>query len=179
LIATHSGKGSFVTFDDRPLDDRLGWTRALAQQGVRTTMKIVRLQLVREPRLAERIGLSTKDFIAIDRVRSLVDGEAISFECSRVPTVGELRALPERGLGESLYDVLRRENLVPEQGEEWAELVRLTRRQAKLLGREAGERFLCTRRLSRDRTGEFVEYVESFLDPDRFRLHLRFGGENG
>jgi len=32
-----------------------------------------------------------------------------------------------------------------------------------------------TRRLTRDEHGRFVEYVESVLDPDRFRLYLTFG----
>src|SRR5215470_10282534 len=56
MIATESGKGSFVTFDDRPLDQRLGWARALAGQGVATTTRIVRLELVRDPELAGRLG---------------------------------------------------------------------------------------------------------------------------
>ncbi|MBP2325849.1 GntR family transcriptional regulator [Kibdelosporangium banguiense] len=173
LIATHSGKGSFVTFDDRTIDDRLGWTRALVDQGVRTA--VVRLELVEEQELAERLGLESAELVAVDRVRSIVDGSPISFERSRIPAIGTLRALPERGLAGSLYDELRAAGLVPEAGEEWAELARLSQAEAELLGRPAGERFLRTRRLSRDVKGQFVEHAECLLDPDRFRLHLTFG----
>jgi GntR family transcriptional regulator len=175
LIATHSGKGSFVTFDDRAIDERLGWTRALAEQGVRTVTRLVRLQLVEEPELSERFGLDCPALVAIDRVRSIVDGSPISLERSRIPAVGPLRELPVRGQVDHIYDDLRSIGLVPEVGEEWAELARLTPEEAGLLGREPGERFLRTRRLSRDLDGKFVEYVESLLDPDRFRLHLTFG----
>jgi GntR family transcriptional regulator len=173
LIATHSGKGSFVTFDNRAIDDRLGWTRALADQGVRTD--VVRVALVSEPELAERLGLESTDLVAVDRVRSVVDGSPISLERSRIPAVGTLRTLPERGLDRSLYDELRAAGLVPETGEEWAELGRLSAPEAALLGRAEGDRFLRTHRLSRDVRGRFVEHVESLLDPDRFRLHLVFG----
>jgi GntR family transcriptional regulator len=175
LIATHSGKGSFVTFDDREIDDRPGWTRALADQGVRTTTTVVRLELAEEPELAGRLGLESASVVAVDRVRSIVDGAPISLERSRIPAVGALRELPERGLGESLFDALRAVGLVAEVGEEWVELARLTEQEAGLLGRPVGERFLRTQRLSRDSAGQFVEYVESLLDPDRFRLHLTFG----
>ena len=32
LITTRVGIGSFVTFDGQPIDDALGWTRALSKQ---------------------------------------------------------------------------------------------------------------------------------------------------
>jgi GntR family transcriptional regulator len=175
LIATHSGKGSFVTFDDRTLDDRLGWTRALAEQGVPTVTKLVRLELVDEPELAELLGIESPSLVAIDRVRSIVDGAPISLERSRIPAIGVLRDLPLRGVVDHIYDDLRSIGLVPEVGEEWAEVARITAGEATLLGRTGGEQFLRTRRVSRDAGGRFVEYVESLLDPDRFRLHLTFG----
>ncbi|MFC0436039.1 GntR family transcriptional regulator [Kutzneria buriramensis] len=176
LIATHSGKGSFVTFDGRPLDDRIGWTRALAEQGVHTAVEVIRLELVGDPDLAERCGVESDEFVAVDRVRSIVGGPAISFECTRVAARGRLRDLPGSGLDGSLYDVLRAEGLLPEQGEEWVELGQITEVEAAVLSRAPGERFLRARRLCRDRNGIFVEHTESLLDPDRFRLHLRFGG---
>lgn len=175
LIATHSGKGSFVTFDDRAIDERLGWTRALAEQGVQTVTTLVRLDIVEEPELAVLFDLDSARLVAIDRVRTIVDGAPISIERSRIPAIGPLAELPGRGQVDHIYDDLRSAGLVPEVGEEWAELTRLTPEDALLLGRPEGERFLRTRRLSRDTDGRFVEYVESLLDPDRFRLHLNFG----
>jgi GntR family transcriptional regulator len=177
LIATQSGKGSFVTFDGRTLDERLGWTKALAEHGVDTVTTLVRLELVVEPELAERLDVPSPEFVAVDRVRAVVDGAPISYERSRIPAIGALRELVEHGLDGSLYAPLHAAGLVPQQGEEWVELVRLTDEQAGHLRREPGERFLCTRRCSRIAAGDFVEYVESLLDPDRFRLHIAFGGD--
>lgn len=178
LIATRSGKGSFVTFDDRDIDDRLGWTMALAEQGVRTATRVVRLELVCDNDLADRFGTPSAEFVAVDRVRSIVDGRPVSFERSRVPAVGRLRALPDSGLDESLYAVLHEEGLVPARGEEWVDLVGLTAAEAELLDRAPGERFLRARRLNQDAGGNFVEHVQSLLDPDRFRLHIVFGGDH-
>jgi GntR family transcriptional regulator len=177
LIATQSGKGSFVTFDGRTLDERLGWTKALASHGIDTVATLVRLELVTDPELARKLEIGSAEFVAVDRVRSIVDGAPISYERSRIPAIGALRELPERGLHGSLYTPLHAAGLIPEQGEEFVELVRLTEEEAGYLRREPGERFLCTRRCSRTSTGEFVEYVESLLDPDRFRLHIHFGGD--
>ncbi|MEE6259225.1 GntR family transcriptional regulator, partial [Plantactinospora sonchi] len=124
LISTHSGKGSFVTFDGRPLDDRLGWARALAEQGVPTTVRMLRLALVHEPELADRFDLPTTEYVAVDRLRALAGGTAISIERSRIPATGPLRELPERGLSGSLYAALRDAGLVPSWGEEWVEVGR-------------------------------------------------------
>jgi GntR family transcriptional regulator len=177
LIATRSGKGSFVTFDERDIDDRLGWTMAMADNGVLTETRVVRLTLVCDRDLADRFALRTAEFVAVDRIRSIVDGKAVSFERSRVPAVGRLRDLPERGIDGSLYAELHAEGLVPARGEEWVDLVRLTTEEAGLLDREPGEHFLRAKRLSLDAAGEFVEHVQSLLDPDRFRLHVVFGGD--
>jgi GntR family transcriptional regulator len=178
LISTHSGKGSFVTFDGRALDDRLGWSRALALQGIPTAVRVLRLELVHEPELAERFDLPSTECVAVDRLRVLDGGPVISIERSRIPAVGPLRDLPERGLNGSLYAALREAGLVPAQGEEWVGLAQATQTDAELLGCAAGKLYLHTRRLSRDSGGDFVEHVESLLDPERFQLHLRFGGES-
>ncbi|MGP4016547.1 GntR family transcriptional regulator [Saccharopolyspora sp. 5N708] len=178
LIATHSGKGSFVDFDGRSLDDRAGWSHALAAQGVRTEVCVVRLDLVQDAELAERIGVDDDEFVAVDRVRKLVDGAPISFERSRVPAIGELRRLPEIGLGQrSLFEVLRSVGLVVERGEQWAALHQLLPEEARMLDRAPGSSVLRTRRLGRTHAGEFVEHVDSLLDPDRFQLHQSFGGD--
>ncbi|MCO5971599.1 GntR family transcriptional regulator [Actinoallomurus soli] len=176
LIATHSGKGSFVTFDGRPLDDRLGWARALADQGVSTETKLLRLERVDDPDLAERLGADSPSFFAIDRVRTLTHGPAVSLERSRIPGVGGLLDLPARGLiGGSLTATLASVGLVADHGEEWVSAGPLDETDAAELGRPPGEWFLRARRVSWTATGELVEHVESLLDPLRFQLHLRFG----
>jgi GntR family transcriptional regulator len=176
LISTHSGKGSFVTFDGRPLDDRLGWAHALAAQGVPTETRLLRLEEIDDPALAGRLGLASSSFFAIDRVRTLTDGPAVSLERSRIPRVDGLLDLPARGLiDESLTATLAAAGLYADHGDEWVTAVPLGDADAGELGRRPGEWFLRARRVSWTAAGELVEHVESLLDPLRFELHLPFG----
>lgn len=175
MIATHAGRGSFVTYDGRPLDDRLGWAHAMSEHGFETRTRVLRIELVTDAALAEQHELASAEMIAVDRLRMVAGGPAISLERSRVPAVGELRELPANGLQESLYTVLRTAGLVPAQGEEWVGLATLTAAEARLLARDEGESFLRVRRISRDIEKRFVEYVDSLLDPAHFELHMRFG----
>ncbi len=85
LIETWTGAGSFVCYDGAYLNDQLGWSRALAQQGVETTARILRLDRVIDAALAREISVDDSTFLALDRVRSTVFGEAISLERSRLP----------------------------------------------------------------------------------------------
>src|SRR6266404_5653515 len=43
LIETWTGAGSFVRFDGALLDDQVGWSQALARQGIETQTRILRL----------------------------------------------------------------------------------------------------------------------------------------
>lgn len=180
LIATHSGRGSFVTFDGQPLDDQFGWARALADQGVSTVTRLLRLEKVHDPALAERLGLDSSSFFAIDRVRTLTQGPAVSLERSRIPGVDGLLDLPARGLIDgSLTATLAAVGLRADHGEEWVSAAPLDDADAGELERLPGEWFLRARRISWTATGELVEHVESLLDPLRFQLHLQFGNQFG
>ncbi|GAA5197619.1 GntR family transcriptional regulator [Rugosimonospora acidiphila] len=176
MIATESGKGSFVVFDDRTLDQRLGWARALAGQGVTTDTRIVRMELVRDPGLADSLGVEDDEFLAVDRVRAIAGGPAISLECARVPAVGRLREAPDDGLvADSLTATLHAAGRYADHGEERIDIVALDERQAALLGRQPGDTFLHTLRISRTLGGELVEHTDSLLDPARFQIRLQFG----
>jgi GntR family transcriptional regulator len=176
LIATAPGRGSYVMYDDRPLDDRLGWTRALAREGISLSVQILRIELIRDEELAQRLRLASADLVAVDRVRCVPDGVAVSLERSRVPAQGILRDLPASGLaGGSLQNTLRDAGLVPHHGEELVDVGFLGATDAEVLGRQAGEAFLHTRRTTWSNTGHWVEQVDSLLDPEHFRLRFRLG----
>jgi GntR family transcriptional regulator len=176
LIATAPGRGSYVMYDDRPLDDRLGWTRALAREGITLSVRVLRIDLIRDEQLAQRLQLLSDEVVALDRVRCVPDGAAVSLERSRVPAQGKLRDLPVNGLrGGSLQKALRDAGLVPHHGEEVVDVGFLGVNEAELLGRRAGEAFLHTRRTSWTSAGQWVEQVESLLDPQHFRLRFALG----
>lgn len=176
LITTRTGKGSFVLFDGRPLDGRLGWTHALSEQGVETRMRIVRIALARDRALADRVGLESPDVIVIERVRQLTDGTAISLERSRVPALDSLRALPERGLDNgSISTTLNRAGLYLDHCEQRLRGRPLTPSEAALLGRTDGGWFLHTTRTSWTADERFAEYADELLDPEHYELSLSYG----
>ena len=176
LISIAPGRGSFVLFDGRPLDDRVGWTRALAREGINLSVHVLRMELVRDEQLAQRLHLPSAEVIAIDRIRCIPDDMAVSFERSCVPAEGRLRELPVSGLlGGSLQNTLRDVGLVPHHGEELVEVGFLNAEESEVLGRTAGTAFLHTRRTTWTRSGQWVEQVESLLDPEHFRLNFRLG----
>lgn len=176
LIMTRMGVGSFVTFNGQTINDAVGWSRALADAGADVKTRTLRIEVVDEPALAGLLGIDGKTFIAIDRMRSLAaGGQAISVERSRVPLLAALEDLPLRGLRDgSLHETLRAAGLVPDHGEEWAELHRLNAEDAALLGCEEGTAFLRTRRLVRAADDQPIEHVVSLLNPDFFALYLEF-----
>lgn len=178
LISTRSGKGSYVTFDGRPLDARQGWARALERQGIQTEVTVLRLELHTDPVLAERLGIPSPEFVAIDRMRRIVGGPAISYERSRIPAIPAFRNLPTTGLhSRSLTQTLIDAGLAGDHGEQWVSSRRLTPDEAMLLERGANEWFLHTRRITWTQDDRLSEHVESVLDPVHFRLHLRFEQE--
>jgi GntR family transcriptional regulator len=175
LIATRSGKGSFVTFDGNPLDVELGWARALQEQGVVTRVEVVLLDEITDPPLAAELGETNNRFVIIDRLRS-ADGEGvIGYERSRIPAVPTVRAAVEAGEASgSLTQMLRGAGLIAAQGEQWVEIRKLSVDEALLLGRTPGDSFLWSRCVTRDANGHLVENVESLLDPGHFSLHFQF-----
>jgi GntR family transcriptional regulator len=161
LIATRTGKGSYVTFDGRPLDDRLGWARALAANGVEARVRLVGISAVSD------------DVALVERVRELAAGAVISYERSYVPA---LPGLLEEGLVDgSLTATLARVGLIAHHGEQRVGCRRVDAAEAAVLGCEAGAWFLRTRKSSWTVAGDWVEHVDSLLDPAHFELSLAFG----
>jgi GntR family transcriptional regulator len=176
LITTKVGIGSFVTFNGQTINDVMGWSKALADVGADTETRTLRIEMTRDPMLAEQLKLSDDAFITVDRLRLLAkEQKPISLERSRVPFLPELEEVPLRGLRSgSLTQTLRAAGLVPDHGEEWADIEMLGAADAELLGCAAGSAFLRTRRLTREASGRPIEYVTSLLNPAFFALHLEF-----
>lgn len=176
LITTKVGIGSFVAFNGKTIDDARGWSRALADVGAAVETRVLRLEIVEDEALAERFGLENKAFIALDRVRILIDSHRpISIERSRLPLSGELEDVPLRGLREgSLNETLRAIGLVPDHGEEWADIELLNAEDAAVLGCETGTAFMRTRRQTYTADDRLIEFVTSLLNPSVFALHLEF-----
>ena len=55
LIATRTGKGSYVLFDGHSLDNPFGWARALADQGIASRVRTVAVRSIEDQELARRL----------------------------------------------------------------------------------------------------------------------------
>ncbi|MCQ2006323.1 GntR family transcriptional regulator [Rhizobium sp. NRK18] len=176
LITTKVGIGSFVTFNGKTIDDAAGWSRALADAGAQTETRVLRIEMLQDPDLAEQLSIKDDTFIAVDRLRRLSEGQVpVSLERSRLPMLPELESVPLSGLKSgSLRETLRVAGLIPTNGEEWADIALLSADDAALLECAEGSAFLRTRRLSRSADGRPIEYVTSLLNPTYFALHLEF-----
>ncbi|MER7248560.1 GntR family transcriptional regulator [Kribbella sp. NPDC000426] len=175
LIATHTGKGSYVLFDGRPLDGRLGWTHALSEHGIETRMRTVRIERATDPGLASRLGLESAGVVVIERVRQLTDGTAISLERSRIPALDALRDLPERGLdNDSISVTLNRAGLYLDHCEQRLRGRTLTPTEAGHLNRPATTWFLHTTRTSWTADDRFAEHADELLDPEHYELSLSY-----
>ena len=179
LIATRTGKGSYVLFDGRRLDDRLGWAHALAVQGVETGVRTLSVREVRDEDLARRLGIETPLFVLVERTRELTaGGTVVSYERSHLPALPEIRELTDTHQGPaeiSLTAVMREAGLHAHHGEQRLRGRRIDAEEARVLRREPGDWFLDTRRTSRAADDSFVEHVVSLLDPEHFQLSVEFG----
>ncbi len=176
LIMTSVGIGSFVTFDGNVVADEAGWTKALEKAGANALTRTLRLETVTDPALAEKLGLQSAEFIALDRARTNAnDGHAISIEHSRIPMMPEIENLPVKGLRDgSLHATLREAGLYPDHGEEWIDVVALGAEDAEILRCQPGTMFLRIRRVIRTREGRVMEHITSLLNPSHFALHREF-----
>jgi GntR family transcriptional regulator len=176
LIETWTGAGSFVRYDGALLDDQIGWTEALARQGIETQTRIIRLDRIIDGALAADFDLADAVFLALDRVRMIKSGEAISLERSRLPWRKGFAEVLRDGLKEgSLQKTLAALDIRAIGGTEAVALARLTDAEAALLGRSEGDAFLATRRTVHGADGAIVERVDSLLHPDHFKLQFSFG----
>jgi len=175
LIATRTGKGSYVLHDGAALDGPNGWARALPR-GVASRVRVLSVTRARAPELAEHLT-SGPDVVVVEQVRELTGpgGRPVSYERATVPAVGPLADLPTRGLQGSLTAELAAAGLVVDHGDQRAVCRPLAAEEAALLGREAGALFLHASRTSLTADDTLVEHVEILLDPEHFELSLRFG----
>ncbi|SDG53552.1 GntR family transcriptional regulator [Pseudonocardia oroxyli] len=159
LITTETGVGSFVTFDGAPLDQEIGWARALADSGADATVELL------------GIDLAEADGLVVVRRRRSAAGRPVSLETALIPA----SAVPATGLvDDSITATLAAAGLRGVEGEQTISVVPLDAADAALLDRAPGTPFLQAVRVTRAADGALVEQVTSLLDPERFRFHLRF-----
>ncbi|MFB6721702.1 GntR family transcriptional regulator [Kribbella sp. NPDC056345] len=171
LISTRTGKGSFVVFDGRPLDGRLGWTHSPTDRDLEVELRTIRIAHEHTHHRHDR----TEKLIVIERLQ-VTGSKPIAWERSWIPALDSLRELPKRGLvGDSIALTLTRAGLHPDHCQQRLRARALQADEAKLLRRRTGSWFLHTERTSWTADDRFAEYAECLLDPSYFELSLDYG----
>ncbi|MCF2706120.1 GntR family transcriptional regulator [Arcanobacterium haemolyticum] len=173
LVHTRPGSGSYVAFHGSSLAGPQGWTSATSDVGMPTTVEVLSVSLDKTPTsLAEHTD-ETECFVV--RRRRLLDGEPISLETSVLPANERIRTVMEFGLlGDSVSKTLRATGMRVTNGYQNVSARRVTGEDARLLHAEEGSRMIVSERVGLGADGELVEYVNSWLNPDHFTLHLSF-----
>lgn len=171
VIHTQSGIGSFVSFDGVQLQQNTGWAVALsdAPGGVETEL----LRIVETEPTAEAVRRGARTIILVERRRRADDGSVISLERSFLPAVGAIALAPRSGLTDgSITHALAAEGLREVSYHQTIGAAPLGPRDAELMETTQGRVMLTSTRVSLSESGGFVEQVDSFLDPNRFRIEV-------
>jgi GntR family transcriptional regulator len=113
------------------------------------------------------------DVVQIERVRT-ASGEPMAMERSYLPA-GRFPGLEAADLTDlSLYTLLaERWGVWVATADQWASAVRLTEEEAEILGVDLEQPALLFQRVTRDQSGNIIEYVRSVYRGDRYEVHHR------
>lgn len=179
LITTRTGKGSYVLFDGRPLDERLGWANAFATNGVVAEARVIKIAAEASATLAESLGTTSDGFIVVERVRELASGEVVSWERSWIPAIEPLKGLPGSGLtNNSLTQTLAAVGLFADHGTQRISGRALSSTESSLMRQPSGAWFLSMDQTYWSASDDLVEHVESLLNPHHFELSLTFNSKD-
>jgi GntR family transcriptional regulator len=113
------------------------------------------------------------DVVQIERVRT-ANGEPMAMERSYLPATRFPRLEAADLTDLSLYTLLaQRWGVWVATADQWASAVRLTEEEAEILGVDLEQPALLFQRVTRDQSGNIIEYVRSVYRGDRYEVHHR------
>lgn len=183
LIQRRSGKGSIVIAPrvDQPVTEMLGFAEDMRRRGLRPAHETRFAGSVKAPaEVADALGVKAKSLVFQSRRLLKADGAPIGFSESWLapslfrnvdpPTVDDLNE-------GSLYEWLAREcGVRPTGAREFIEAAIVSDEMAGELQVPSHSAVLIARRLSRDSSGQPIEYAVLHFRPDRYRFHLEVKG---
>ncbi len=173
LVRTKPGSGSYVAFHGASLAGPRGWTAASHELGLATTTETLSVELIPTPESLQSCCVEAEVYRIIRR--RLLDGEVLSLEISMLPANERIVTVMEFGLlGGSISKTLQATGMRIAYGHQDVSVKTLDRESAELADRPEGVLMIRSERTGLSEDGLLVEYVESWLDPEHFSLHLTF-----
>jgi GntR family transcriptional regulator len=176
LLTSHQGKGVFVAqpkIEQGPVR-LISFTDDISRRGHTASSQVLALECIPAPaEIAVRLELEPgAPVVALERLR-LADSQPMGIQRAYLPEryFPNLATIAEPI--DSLYRLLQeRYSVIPTQATDTYEPVRLDRATAALLGVRPGAPAFSVERITRDQRNRLIEYVQSILRGDRYKVVL-------
>lgn len=176
LVKRYQGRGTFITKQRVEQGPRKlsSFSAEMKLRGLQATSKVLDQHIMRsDERLAAKLEIEEGEHIFVLKRLRLASGEPMGIQTAHLPLMLVPGIETESFAEVSLYEVLqRRYNLRPASARETHFATALENRDAELLALRAGTPALAAERLTRLADGRLLEYVESVMAADRYKIVL-------
>lgn len=182
VLYREQGKGTFVCEQrvTRSFDRLPSFTEDIRQMGKGPNTRILQLaQASPSPQLQQLFGMeSGEQLIKIKRLVSMENDPVVVVTSYLNPHI--YPDLQAGDIDESLYEALQKKyGVVPVSAHDTYSIVSVSPKTAGLLKCRKTACVCYSQRIAYLSSGLAVEYVESFIRSDRFKLDVRIGSESG
>jgi GntR family transcriptional regulator len=176
LVKRYQGRGTFIAKQRVEQGPRKlsSFSAEMKLRGLSATSRVLEQSVVRaDNHLAAKLELEEGEPIFVIKRLRLASGEPMGIQTAHLPLTLVPGIESEVFADASLYEVLqRRYNLRPASARETHFAIALEKQDAELLGLHAGIPALAAERLTRLANGRLLEYVESVMAADRYKIVL-------
>ena len=176
LVKRYQGRGTFITRQRVEQGPRKlsSFSAEMKLRGLHASSKVLNQGTVRaDEHLAAKLEIEEGEHIFVIKRLRLASGEPLGIQTAHLPLVLVPGIENEIFSEASLYEVLqRRYNLRPASALEKHFATALDQHDAELLNLHAGMPALAAERLTRLANGRLLEYVESVMSADRYKIVL-------
>ena len=175
-VRREQGRGTFVARTRLAQGPRelTSFTEEMRRHGLAAASRVLEAGVMpADPALAERLGLRPGDDVFVLKRLRLADGEPMSLQTAHIPL--ELApGLPKEPMDDaSLYEILQLHyGRQPSHAREAHSAVLIEAEDAELLGVQPGSPAFAAERTAYLETGQPLEFVQSIVRGDRYKIVL-------
>lgn len=176
LVKRYQGRGTFISKQPVEQGPRKlsSFSAEMKLRGLQAASKVLDQRVDKaDERLASKLEIKEGEHIFVIKRLRMASGEPMGIQTAHLPLVLVPGIESESFAEASLYEVLqRRYNLRPASARETHFATALEKPDSELLNLRCGTPALAAERLTRLANGRLLEYVESIMAADRYRIVL-------
>lgn len=177
LVKRYQGRGTFVTKERVEQGPRKlsSFTAEMKLRGLNASSKVLDQRVIRgDKHLAAKLEIGDYEEIFVLKRLRLASGEPMGIQTAHIPLALVPGIENERFADASLYKVFQRiYHLRPATARETHFAVAVGQEDADILGLNVGEPALAAERFTRLSNGCLLEYVESVMAAERYKIVLQ------